>query len=196
MNIKRSQSASNGMKKILLVTSNPAKVQEFQEIMHIPVQIADIELDEIQELDVKKIALHKLDEAYRKVKEPVLVDDVSFEVDAWDGFPGPLIKWILKTGGAQLLIKMLRHEENRLAHVGLVIGFHDGKEKHLFLGKAKGTISGSVRGKDGFGWDKVFIPDGHSLTYAEMEPEEKNAISHRGIALAKFKDFLKKNYEI
>jgi non-canonical purine NTP pyrophosphatase (RdgB/HAM1 family) len=184
------------MKKILLVTSNPAKVQEFHEIMHIAVEIADIELDEIQEMDVEKIALHKLEEAYKKVKMPVVVDDVSFEVEAWDGFPGPLIKWILITGGAELLIKMLRHEKNRKARVGLVIGFHDGKKPHLFLGKTKGTIAKSVRGKDGFGWDKVFIPDGYKLTYAEMEPELKNSISHRGIALAKFKDFLKKNYGI
>jgi len=184
------------MKKILLVTSNPAKVQEFKEIMHIDVEIADIDLAEIQEMDVEKIALHKLNEAYNKVKKPVLVDDVSFEVDAWDGFPGPLIKWILKTGGPELLLRMLRHEKNRKARVGLVIGFHDGKKPYLFLGKAKGTIAKSVKGKDGFGWDKVFIPDGHSITYAEMEPEIKNAISHRGIALTKFKDFLKVNYDI
>ena len=159
-------------------------------------EIADIELDEIQEMDVERIALHKLEEAYKKVKQPVLVDDVSFEVDAWDGFPGPLIKWILKTGGPELLLKMLRHEKNRKARVGLVIGFHDGKKSYLFLGKANGTISDTVRGKDGFGWDKVFIPDGFKLTYAEMEPDEKNAISHRGIALTKFKDFLKSNYDI
>lgn len=184
------------MKKILLVTSNPAKVQEFQEIMHIQVEIIDIDLDEIQEIDVEKIALHKLNEAYRKVKKPVLVDDVSFEVDAWDGFPGPLIKWILKLGGPELMLKMLRHEKNRKARVGLVIGFHDGKKPHLFTGIAHGTISDTVKGKDGFGWDKVFIPSGHKLTYAEMEPEVKNAISHRGIALGKFKDFLKKHYDI
>lgn len=184
------------MKKILLVTSNSAKVQEFHEIMHVPVEIADIDLDEIQGMDVEKIALHKLNEAYKKVKKPVLVDDVSFEVDAWDGFPGPLIKWILKTGGPELIIKMLRHEKNRKARVGLVIGFHDGKKPHLFTGKAKGIIADSVRGKGGFGWDKVFIPDGYKLTYAEMEPELKNSISHRGITLSKFKDFLKENYDI
>jgi non-canonical purine NTP pyrophosphatase (RdgB/HAM1 family) len=184
------------MKNILLVTSNPAKVQEFQEIMHINVEIIDIDLDEIQEIDVEKIALHKLHEAYEKVKKPVLIDDVSFEVDAWNGFPGPLIKWILKAGGPELLLKMLKNEKNRKARVGLVIGFHDGNKPHLFLGKTYGTIAGTVRGKDGFGWDKVFIPEGYDLTYAEMEPELKNSISHRGIALSKFKDFLKENYDI
>lgn len=184
------------MKKILLVTSNPAKVQEFKEIMHIDVEILDIDLDEIQEMDVEKIALHKLNQAYEKVKKPVLVDDVSFEVDAWDSFPGPLVKWILKTGGPELIIKMMRHEKNRVARVGLVIGFHDGKKAHLFHGKVKGIVADSVRGESGFGWDKVFIQDGQTLTYAEMNSEEKNAISHRGVTLKKFKDFLKANYDI
>lgn len=184
------------MKKILLVTSNPAKIKEFQEIMHINVEIIDIDLDEIQDLDVEKIALHKLNEAYKKVKKPVMIDDVSFEVDAWNGFPGPLIKWILKAGGPELLLKMLKNEKNRKAQVGLVIGFHDGKKPHLFLGKAKGNIAHSVKGKDGFGWDQVFVPNGHELTYAEMKPELKNSISHRGIALSKFKVFLKASYDI
>jgi XTP/dITP diphosphohydrolase len=91
---------------------------------------------------------------------------------------------------------MLRNEKNRKARVGLVIGFHDGKKSNLFLGKANGTISNTVRGRDGFGWDKVFIPDGYDKTYAEMNPNLKNSISHRGIALSKFKDFLKTNYGI
>lgn len=184
------------MKKITLVTSNPAKIKETQEILHIKVEVENIDLDEIQEIDLKKVALHKLNYAYEVVKKPVMIDDVSFEVDVWNGFPGPLIKWILKAGGPELLLKMLGGEKNRSATAALAIGFHDGKTPHIFIGKAKGNIAHSVRGRNGFGWDKVFIPEGYNKTYAEMDSKLKNSISHRGITLAKFKDFLKNNYGI
>ena len=91
---------------------------------------------------------------------------------------------------------MMRHEKNRKASVGLVIGFHDGKKPHLFHGKVRGKVADRVRGENGFGWDKVFIQDGQTQTYAEMKPEIKNEISHRGVTLKKFKDFLKDNYNI
>ena len=156
-----------------------------------------MDLDEIQEIDLEKVALHKLNQAYEKLKTPVLIDDVSFEVDAWNGFPGPLIKWLLKAGdGPSLILKLLEGEKNRKATAKLAIGFHDGKTPHLFFGEARGVVGYKIVERGGFGWDKVFIPDGYDISYAEMEPELKNSISHRGDALGKLKDFLKSNYDI
>src|SRR3989344_5245592 len=121
------------MKGIVFVTGNKAKVLETGEILKTKLQIADIELDEIQELDEEKIAYHKLEQAYYKIKKPVIIDDVSLHIDAWDGFPGPFIKWILKAGnGPSLLLKMLEHESNRKATAKLIVGYFDGKKKHLF----------------------------------------------------------------
>jgi len=184
------------MKKLLLVSSNPFKAKEVQEIMHTDVEVVNLDLDEIQGLDVETVAKHKLIQAYEKVKKPVMIDDVSFEVNAWNLFPGPLIKWILTAGGPELLLKMLGNEENRIANAVLAIGFHDGKKPYIFIGRAKGKIAHEVRGKNGFGWDKVFIPDGYDKTYAEMDTNLKNSISHRALALSLFKDFLKTNYGI
>lgn len=183
--------------KIVLVTGNKFKAKETEEILNIKIQISNIELDEIQDLDLEKVALHKLNQAFKLIKKPVMIDDVSFEIDVWNGFPGPLIKWILKAGkGPGLILKLLEGEKNRRATARLAIGFHDGKKSYIFFGQSKGTISHEIRGDNGFGWDRVFIPDGYSQTFAEMDPKLKNSISHRGNALRKFNDFLKSNYDI
>lgn len=183
--------------KITLVTGNKFKAQETEQILDTPLVTSNIELDEIQELNLEKVALHKLNQAYKLLKKTVMIDDVSFEVDAWNGFPGPLIKWILKVGdGPKVLLKMLEGEKNRKAVARLAIGFHDGKKSHLFFGQSTGTIAHEIRGENGFGWDRVFVPDGYNETFAEMDIKLKNSISHRADALTKFKVFLKSNYDI
>lgn len=183
--------------KIILATGNKFKAKETEEILDIKLEVSSIELDEIQEIDLEKVALHKLNQAYKILKKPVMIDDVSFEINAWNSFPGPLVKWILKAGnGPSLLLKLLESEKDRRALAKLAIGFHDGKKPRLFFGQVKGTVAYEIRGDNGFGWDRVFIPDGYDETFAEMSSKLKNSISHRGIALAKFRDFLKKNYEL
>lgn len=183
---------------IAFVTGNESKVREVGRILEIPLEIKKIELDEIQGLDLEKVALDKLNRAYEIVKRPVMIDDVSLELDEWNCFPGPLVKWMLKGGGgeADLVLKMLGSEKNRRVTAKLAIGFHDGISPHVFIGEARGKIATEIMGENGFGWDPVFIPDGFSLSYAQMDPKEKDKISHRGGALRKFKDFLNKNYEL
>lgn len=181
--------------KITFVTGSKGKGREAEKILNIPLEVKSLDLDEIQELDLEKIALHKVNQAYNLVKSPVIIDDVSVEIDAWKGFPGPLIKWILKTENdtAKLLLKMLEGEKNRKAKVRLAIGFHDGKKARIFYGEVRGRIAEEIRGENGFGWDPVFIPDGQEKTYAQMSRDEKNEISHRRKALDKLSDFLKES---
>lgn len=177
---------------ITLVTSNKAKALETQKILGFPIVVKDFDLEEIQEVDIEKVATHKIINAFSKVKKPVIIDDVGLYIKSWNNFPGPLIKWILKAGGgdASLLLKMMEGEKNRKATARLVVAYHDGKTTHIFLGETKGLISEKIRGENGFGWDPVFIPHGHNKTYAEMSFEEKSKISHRRKALDKFKEFL------
>ena len=186
------------LNKITFVTSNRKKVTEVQQILNIPLQISNIDLDEIQESNLEKVAMHKLNQAYSIIKCPVIIDDVAISIEAWNGFPGPLIKWILKAGdgGPSLLLKLLKNETNRNAKAMLAIGFHDGKSPHLFIGEARGTIAKEGIGENGLGWDPVFIPEDKKQTYAQMPVEEKNLISHRRKALDKLSDFLKCNYDI
>lgn len=185
------------LKKIIFATRNRGKVREAQKILKLPLEQSDIELDEIQELDLKKVALHKLIQAFDNVKKPVIIDDISVSIDAWNGFPGPLIKWILEVGnGPKILLQMLGVETNRKATASLAVGFHDGIKPRIFIGKISGKIIKEARGENGFGWDPVFIPDGKTQTFAQMGMNEKNKISHRRKALDKLNDFLKSNYDI
>ncbi len=182
------------MQNITLVTGNKAKIKETESILGFPIKVSHIELEEIQETDLEKIALHKLNEAFRRVKSPVIVDDVGLYIKAWGDFPGPFIKWILKVSGgsARLLLKLLEGEKNRSAVARLAVGYHDGEKPHVFMGETEGVISREIRGENGFGWDPVFIPKGFSKTYAEMTPDEKKQISHRRKGLDKLKEFLSK----
>lgn len=183
--------------KITFVTGNEFKAKETEEILEFDLEVSKIDLDEIQELDLEKVALHKLTQAYEILKKPVMIDDVSFEVHAWNGFPGPLIKWMLKAGdGPGLLLKLLEGEKDRSATAKLAIGFHDGTMPRIFFGESKGEVAHEIRGNNGFGWDRVFVPDGQTQTFAEMPSELKNSISHRGRALKKLHDFLKTNYSL
>lgn len=184
------------LNKITVVTGNKAKAEEIGRILNYDIEIADLDLDEIQEIDLEIVARQKLTQAFEIIKSPVIIDDVSFEVEAWNSFPGPLIKWILKAGGPELLLKMMEGQENRNATAKLAVGFHDGVNEYLFFGEAKGKISNDIRRENGFGFDRLFIPEGMDKTYSELDPEIKDKISHRGLGLSKFKDFLKANYEL
>lgn len=185
------------LKELTLVSSNKEKAREVERILEIPIDIASIDIDEIQSMNLRKITLHKVRQAYQKIKKPVLVDDVSFEVKAWNGFPGPLIKWLLEEkNDPNLMLKMLGNEKNRRAIARLGVGFHDGKKAYFFGGEVKGKIGFKIGGDNGFGWDRVFIPDGFTQTFSEMDPEIKDTMSHRGRALKKLKDFFKANYDI
>lgn len=182
------------MSKLTFVTGNKAKARDTQKILGFPIIVKNAELDEIQELDLEKVAVHKVLQAYRKFKTPVFIDDVGFYIKAWNNFPGPFIKWILKAGegNASLLLKMLEGEKQRQADAKLVVAYHDGNNIHIFLGKITGVVSDKIRGENNFsfGWDSIFIPDGFDKTFAEMTFEEKSKISHRRKALDKFKKFL------
>lgn len=183
--------------KITFVTGNKFKAKETEEILDIDLEVSQIELDEIQEIDLEKVALHKLNQAYEILKKPVMIDDVSFEIHAWNKFPGPLVKWMLQVGGGpSLILKLLEGEKDRRATARLAIGFHDGEKPQLFFGEALGVVAHEIRGDNGFGWDRIFIPEGYDQTFAEMPRELKNSISHRGNALAKFHDFLKAHFEL
>ena len=180
------------MDKLYFVTSNQGKVEEAEMILEMPVEIRKADLIEIQSLNLEEIVRDKVRQAFEMVGESVIVDDVGFFLEAWNGFPGPFVKYILDTVGKEGILKMLENEENRNVNVVAAIGFHDGKEIHTFVGRVKGVVAPKARGDNGLGWDPIFIPESSDKTYAEMTTEEKNAISHRRVALEKFKQFLKK----
>lgn len=122
-------------------------------------------------------------------------DDTGLEVDALNGRPG--VHSARYAGddqnferNIQKLLYELKNEKNRKARFRTVISLILRGEEHLFEGVVNGVMLHEKRGTSGFGYDPIFLPDGHDRTFAEMTLAEKNRISHRGTALRKMIAFL------
>ena len=168
-------------------TGNENKVREVNAILGVRLEQISIDLFESQGIQVEEVARKKAEDAFQQVGKPVLVEDSGLEFAAWNGLPGALMKWFLDTVGNEGILKMFAGETNRTAVAKAAIGFFDGEKVHLFVGAVPGTIAETVRGTGGFGWDPLFIPDGHDKSFAEMTESEKNTVSMRRIALAQMK---------
>ena len=122
-------------------------------------------------------------------------DDTGLEVEALGGAPGVHSARYATDGhdfaaNNRLLLKNLKGQANRRARFRTVISLLLDGEEHLFEGIVEGHIAQCASGSEGFGYDPLFIPEGSAKTYAEMDPAEKNALSHRGRAVRKLAEFL------
>lgn len=171
------------MQQIFLVTGNPNKLKEWQQIIpsDITMDIADVDLMEIQSADPEEIITDKARRAYEIVGKPVVVEDVEAGLEKLNGLPGPFIKFFIKKLGDDVLYQLAGQEGER-AVVSCSIAYYDGKKMLTVRGDVQGTVV-APRGEDGFGFDITFVPDGESQTYAEMDSEKKNSLSHRRKAI-------------
>lgn len=171
------------------ITGNQNKLKEIQAILP-NVEQLDIDLPEIQELDAKEIIREKLLEAYRHKDGEFIVEDTSLYFDCLNGLPGPLIKWFLKQLGNAGLAELVAKYATDRAEAKTLIGYAKSRDEVYFF---EGTIKGRIvppRGETSFGWDPIFMPDGHDVTFAEMSQDEKNRISMRRNAVMQLKEFL------
>lgn len=179
------------------VTSNIKKFEEasliLQPLPFIQLFHSHLELDEIQG-SPREIAFHKISQAFSLLREPCLIDDVSFHIEAFKGFPGPYIKSFLMALGEQGVWEVMEHFENRAATAVCTICIQDHKDSipHIFEGSLQGTIvppQGETRhGK--FSWNVFFQPEGATTTIGEMPLLEISRISPRSKALALLKSHL------
>lgn len=124
-------------------------------------------------------------------------DDSGLEIAALNGEPG--VDSAHYSGSRdfeknmRLVLSNLGENTDRRARFRTVISLIlDGKE-YLFEGSIKGSITKAISGTKGFGYDPIFTPEGYNITFAEMDANEKNRISHRAIAVSKMVDFLNKS---
>lgn len=165
------------MRTITLVTGNPHKLAELQKIFppSLSLTVKKLDLDEIQSLDLHAIVRHKLLQAYEQVKGPVIVEDVSAELQKLNGLPGPFVKFFEERLGRGALYKLAG--ESRVKII-CSMGYYDGETEHIVDGIIEGRIV-APRGGEGFGFDFVFIPDGYDQTMSELGLDIKNTIGHR-----------------
>jgi non-canonical purine NTP pyrophosphatase (RdgB/HAM1 family) len=167
---------------LILVSSNPNKGIEAERILGIPLLRVSLALPEIQAATVEEISRYKLEVARTKGHRRLIVEDVSLGFDELGNFPGPYVKWLLEAAGGKGLAAIAYALNNRAANAQCCVSYWDGEQGHVFLGECAGEVLVQPRGEQKFGWDAWFQPRGSSRTFAEMSPEEKDRLSHRGHA--------------
>ncbi|MDO8649972.1 MAG: non-canonical purine NTP pyrophosphatase [Candidatus Berkelbacteria bacterium] len=174
---------------LIFVTSSTSKLAELSSIVP-NVEHLEMDLPEIQHIDPKVVIESKIKEALKSRKGEFIVEDTSLYFDSLNGLPGPLIKWFMKALGNEGLATMVRKLDNSKAVAKTLIGYgKSATEIEYFEGAVEGMIV-EPRGAQGFGWDAIFLPDGHDKTFAEMSQEEKNSLSMRKVAAIKLRNFL------
>lgn len=157
---------------VVFVTGNADKAKQFSRNIGLEVEHKKLELDEIQTTDNSLLVEHKVKQAYEMIKRPVLVEDVALVFESWGALPGPFIKFFVDEG-VDKLCRMLDGFESRRAIGFCTYGYFDGVNLKIFDGRIAGTIADSPRGKAGYGFDRIFEPDGFGgKTAGELDDQQ------------------------
>lgn len=189
-------------KTLLFVSSNEHKVEEIRQLL--PLKYKLIGLHDIKwTADIPEPydtfednAKAKVSIVYAASGVPCFADDSGLEVDALDGRPGVFSARYAgekrdSLDNLEQVLEELRSESQRTARFVAVIAYQPNhNEVYFFRGQVEGTIAYQPGGNGGFGYDPIFIPSGFDRTFGELSPLVKNMISHRAIAIRKFRDFL------
>ncbi|MFI7026018.1 RdgB/HAM1 family non-canonical purine NTP pyrophosphatase [Micromonospora sp. NPDC049900] len=190
------------MNKVLLATRNQKKLVELQRILDGALgahRVALVGLDDVEAypelpetgLTFGENALIKAREGCRRTGLPTVADDSGLAVDALNGMPGVFsARWAGRHGDDQANLQLVLDQiadvpdEHRggsfVCTIALVL---PGGKEHLVDGRQVGRVLRAPRGEGGFGYDPIFLGDGQDRTNAELTPQEKDAVSHRGKAL-------------
>lgn len=159
------------MKDVVFITGNQKKAEYLSQLLGLPVEHVKVDLEEVQSLDLKVVVRHKLHQAYAQVQRPVLVEDVALECTALGRLPGTFIKWFLEELPLEAICGLLAGKD-RSAVARCMFGYFDGTTETYFVSSLKGLVPEHPSGGGGFGWDQIFIPQGHSVTRAELSPAD------------------------
>jgi XTP/dITP diphosphohydrolase len=190
--------------KLIFATNNAHKLAEVQAVLGDGYTLAtprdcgvEEEIPETQPT-LEGNALQKARYLHERTGLDCFADDTGLEVAALGGAPGVRSARYATEGhdfaaNNRLLLRNLEGREDRRARFRTVIALIRGGEEHLFEGIVEGRIVDRETGCEGFGYDPLFVPDGYDRTFAEMTPDQKNAVSHRGRAVRRLVDFLRTN---
>ncbi len=177
------------MPDITFITGNQHKADYMAKYLGFPVKHVKIDLDELQSLELKEIVEHKVKQAYGIIQSPVIVEDVSLEFEALGKLPGPFIRFFVDTVPFENICAML-NSLSRKATARCMFGYYDGDILEFFEGRMDGEIALKPAGSGGYGWDKIFIPQGYGVTRAELSEEDNKKTYLQIKPFAKLKEFL------
>ncbi len=191
---------------LLLSTRNPGKVAEMRLLLSdLPIALRPV--SEMAGAPLVEEDADTLEGNARKKAEtlhafgglPALADDTGLEVDALGGLPGVRSARFAgpsadDAANRRKLLADMQGVRNRSARFRTVIALADETGTRFFEGVCQGAIIDEERGSKGFGYDRIFAPDGGDRTFAELDAEDKNAISHRGAALRQLAGYLRNRF--
>ncbi|RDE12617.1 MAG: non-canonical purine NTP pyrophosphatase, RdgB/HAM1 family [Candidatus Thorarchaeota archaeon] len=177
---------------MIVVTGNPHKLLEIRPLFEkhgIRIEVSQVDKMEVKSDDVVVVAREAAKAAYRVLKRPLVIDDTGLYISALSGFPGAYASFVQKTIGNLGILKLMEGITDRTANFVTAAAYADGKNIEAFVGEMPGRIALAPSGREGFGYDPIFICDGEMRTYAEMSFSEKVAVSHRTKAFASLLDW-------
>ncbi|MCH5222203.1 MAG: non-canonical purine NTP diphosphatase [Muribaculaceae bacterium] len=190
------------MEKIVFATNSAHKLRELRQMLagrYEVLSLRDIECyDDIPETadTFEGNALIKAQWVKQHYGYDCFADDSGLEVDALGGAPGVMSARYAGVHGddnannKKLLAELTDKADKRGRFRCAIVLLRDGEEPHVFTGSVEGSITDKASGDSGFGYDPIFVPEGMDKTFAQISAEEKNAISHRGKAVAKLVKYL------
>jgi XTP/dITP diphosphohydrolase len=187
--------------KLVFASNNQNKIREIQLLLPNTIEVLSLEdigcFEDIPETadTIEGNAILKAHYVTENFGYNCFADDSGLEVDALNGEPGV---YSARYAGAQRndndnmdkLLANLKDKQNRKANFKTVIALNLNGTQTLFTGIVNGKIIKEKIGANGFGYDPIFVADGHTKTFAELTIEEKSGISHRGLAVQKLVEFL------
>lgn len=173
--------------RIKVITSNPGKMREYAQALEglgLDVFQGSVPYDEIQADTLEEVVSHGM-RGLMMSEDSFIIDDSGLFIDHLNGFPGVYSAYALKTLGNQGVLKIMDGVSERDARFECCIGCKlPGKEPFIVSASCEGAILDAPRGEGGFGFDPIFSSDG-IRSFSELGMDEKNAISHRGLAVKK-----------
>ena len=191
------------MKEIMIATSNAHKVEEFREMLEpLGFQVRSL-FDLNEQIEIEETgttfaenAMIKAETVHARLGIPVISDDSGLEVDAMDKAPGVYSARFLGYDTAyevknQFIMDQVKGKTRSARYVCAIAYVEKDGTAHVFTGVVEGEIADHARGDKGFGYDPIFYYPPYAATLAEVSEEQKNAISHRGRALAQLIAYMK-----
>lgn len=189
------------MKDIMIATSNKGKVREYKSLLE-PLGYIVHDLSELDPIEIdengstfQENALIKAKSIKDKCNMIVIADDSGLEIDALNKEPGIHSARYLEghdySYKNKVLLERMKGKTNRNARFVCAIALCDETGDHLFTGVMEGKINDQAAGDNGFGYDPIFLVEQFGKTSAQLTMEQKNSVSHRGIATRELLDYLK-----
>ena len=189
------------MKDIMIATSNKGKVREYKSLLE-PLGYAVHDLSELDPIEIdengstfQENALIKAKSIKDKCNMTVIADDSGLEIDALNKEPGIHSARYLEGHDYnyknKVLLERMKGKTDRSARFVCAIALCDETGDHLFTGVMEGKINDQAAGDNGFGYDPIFLVEQFGKTSAQLTMEQKNSVSHRGIATRELLDYLK-----